>query len=350
MATNIVSLIMQAITPEILDRVSAAIGIDRATLQKAVSAGVPGILAALTSMLAKPGGAAKIESVTERQSASMVDNLSRTLGTPQQAAAVDQGLGSLSSILGGGVTNALAGALNKYAGLGDAGAKGLLGLLAPVVMRVLGQQAAAAPGGVAQLLEQQEDNIARALPSGFASYLKGSGVLAGMPDTGATLAARARSAPGAGNNWVWPVLGALVLLGIGWYLLGRGGHETTTADNTPVTQTEGQMRTSGSGAFTVAEQDIGKWIHKPVYSSDNRQIGEIVELNRGPDDKVTDFYLDSGTFLGMGSQRYHITADEIREVKPDGLVLTLSEADVKAMPSTPANQPVQPQGTQPATP
>ena len=59
------------------------------------------------------------------------------------------------------------------------------------------------------------------------------------------------------------------------------------------------MRTPGDNGFTVAQQDVGNWIHKPVYSSDNRKVGEIVELKRGPDDRVTDVYMDTESFLGM---------------------------------------------------
>ena len=64
---------------------------------------------------------------------------------------------------------------------------------------------------------------------------------------------------------------------------------------------------------------------RPVYSSDNKKVGEIIEIKRGPDDKVTEAYIDTGTFLGIGGTRYRVTSDQIQEVKPDGLVLTLKE-------------------------
>jgi hypothetical protein len=339
--TNIVTLITQFITPEMLGRVSSALGIDRATVQKAVGAGVPGILAALTSLLAKPGGASKIENAIDQQQPGLLTNIGKMLGTPQQATAVDAGLGSLSSLLGGGTTSVLANALNKYAGLGESGTKGLLGLLGPMVMGVLGEQSSSGRG-IAQLLESQKDNIARALPSGFASYLSDTGVLDQLPGAVASQAAGARSAYAAERprqtNWVLPVLGTLALLGLGWYLISRPSDRTTTADTTPTTQMQAETRAPGETAFMVAEQDIGKWMHRPVYSSDNTKVGEIVELSRGADDRVTDLYMDAETSLGIGGQRYRITADKIREVRPDGIVLTLSEGDVKAM-SPAADQP-----------
>ena len=91
--TNIVTLITQFITPEMLGRVSSALGVDRATIQKAVGAGVTGILAALTSLLAKPGGASKIENAIDQQQPGLLANIGKMLGTPQQATAVDAGSG-----------------------------------------------------------------------------------------------------------------------------------------------------------------------------------------------------------------------------------------------------------------
>ena len=327
--TNIVSLITQFITPEMAGRVSTALGIDRATLQKAFGAGVPGILAALSSLLARPGGATKIENVVNEQQPGFLSGIGSMLGTAQQSNMLDQGLGSLSSLLGGNTTSALTSALSRYAGVGDAGGKSLLGLLAPVVLGVLGQQQG--KGGVAQLLESQKDNIARAMPAGFADYLNGTGILDELPGSVASQAPRARPAYGAespSRNWMLPVLGALALVGLGWYMLSGPAPEATVATQS---NTETQMRLPGGTTFIVAEEDVGKWAHRPVFSSDNKKIGEIVEMILAPDNKVTDLYLDTGSFLGLGGQRYRVTADQIREVKPDGIVLTLTQADVKAM-------------------
>jgi hypothetical protein len=322
--------------------VSTALGIDRATLQKALGAGVPGILAALSSVVARPGGALKIENAVNEQQPGLLSSIGSMLGTPQQSNMLDQGLGSLSSLLGGSTTSALAGALSRYVGVGDANGKSLLGLLAPVVMGVLGQQKG--KGGVAQLIESQKDNIARAMPAGFANYLSGTGILDELPGAITSEASRLRPAHSGGESrsWILPALGTLALLALGWYLISRPSDRTTTADTTPTTQMQTQARAPGETAFMVAEQDIGKWMHRPVYSSDNTKVGEIVELSRGADDRVTNVYMDAETALGIGGQRYRITADKIREVRPDGIVLTLSEADVKAMAPAadqPASQP-----------
>ena len=82
----------------------------------------------------------------------------------------------------------------------------------------------------------------------------------------------------------------------------------------------------------VRADEAKNWIGRPVYSSDNKKIGEITEITRDSDNKVTELFIDTGSFLGIGATRYRVTSEQIQEVKPDGLVLTLKESEVKAVP------------------
>ena len=47
MAVNLVSLIMQFLTPDMIGRIASALGLDRNNTQTAIGAAVPGLLAAL---------------------------------------------------------------------------------------------------------------------------------------------------------------------------------------------------------------------------------------------------------------------------------------------------------------
>jgi hypothetical protein len=89
---------------------------------------------------------------------------------------------------------------------------------------------------------------------------------------------------------------------------------------------------AGSATFTVTEEAAKEWIGRPVYSSDNKRLGDIAALQRGPDDKVSELRADIGGFLGFGETRVRITADQIKEVKDDSLVVTLTEAEAKSLP------------------
>jgi PRC-barrel domain len=90
---------------------------------------------------------------------------------------------------------------------------------------------------------------------------------------------------------------------------------------------------SSGATFKVTEQDAKAWIGRPVYSSDNKKLGEIASLQRNGDNTVTSLNADIGGFLGFGETRVHIAGDQIKQVKDDSLVLTLPEAEVKALPA-----------------
>ena len=60
MAINLVSLVSQFLTPQLVGSLARAIGINEAVAQKLVAAAVPAILASLGTAAAAPGGAQKV--------------------------------------------------------------------------------------------------------------------------------------------------------------------------------------------------------------------------------------------------------------------------------------------------
>ena len=56
MAINLVSIVMQFLTPDMIGRIASALGLDRNSTQTAIGAAVPALLAALAGAAAKPGG------------------------------------------------------------------------------------------------------------------------------------------------------------------------------------------------------------------------------------------------------------------------------------------------------
>ena len=88
----------------------------------------------------------------------------------------------------------------------------------------------------------------------------------------------------------------------------------------------------GGGALTLTDDQVKIWIGKSVYSSDGKQVGEIADFKRGPDNKVTELHIDIGGFLGLGQTRVRATSDKLQEVKEDRMILNLSEADANSLP------------------
>jgi hypothetical protein len=328
MPTNLVTAVTKLLTPDTLSRLASGLGFDQTSVEKAASAGVPGLLAALVSNVAKPGGATMLGNAVAQQQPGLLSSLTNIIGSSGQNDLIESGMGTLSSLLGPSTMAVLTNAVRKYAGLDESASKGLMGFLGPLVMGVLGQQQRSAgldASGLAQLLLSQKDNIARALPAGFSRYLSGTGILDQVPGSASMQrAGEDDSAASPWSAWLVPALCVAALIALGAYLIGpRATKEVATAPP----------------AFTVTAEEVGNWTGKPVYSSDNKKIGEVVEIVRGPDNKLTEVVADTGTVLGMGAKRYRIASEKITEMKPDGVVVSLTESEVKSAPPASESHP-----------
>jgi hypothetical protein len=208
MATNLVSLVMQFLTPDMIARIASALGLDRNTAQSAISAAVPSLLAGFSNVAAQPGGPQKLFDAAKQQTGAL-ESFASTLGAGSQSSFIERGSQMLSSLLGGRDQSALAGAIGNFAGVGQGAAGSLLGMLAPVVMGTIAKQQgsnALDPSRIASLLASQKDNIAAALPSGLGNLLRGTGLLD-------SLGGAARTATAAGNEAAWASAGAARAVG-----------------------------------------------------------------------------------------------------------------------------------------
>jgi hypothetical protein len=238
MASNLVSLVMQFLTPDMVGRIATALGFDRNKVQSAISSAVPALLAAFNDVATQPGGAQKLADAARQQTGSF-GNLARVLAAGDQSSLLDKGSQLLSSLVSGQNQNALIGAITKFTGLGQGASGSLLEMLAPIVMGTIGQHQSAAgalnANGIANLFASQKDNIAAALPSGFDKLLSGTGLLSSLGDAARTATAagseatrtatsaaravgdtgqRAASAAAASSNWLYwlvPIAAAVAL-------------------------------------------------------------------------------------------------------------------------------------------
>jgi hypothetical protein len=84
-------------------------------------------------------------------------------------------------------------------------------------------------------------------------------------------------------------------------------------------------------AVTLSEEQAKQWVDKLVFSSDDKEIGEVAEFKRGTDNKVTELHADIGGFMGMGETRIRILPSQFK-LQGDRVVLTVSEAQAKELP------------------
>jgi hypothetical protein len=273
MATNLVSLIMQFLTPDIIARIAATLGLGRTETQTGVSAAVPALLAAFSGVADKPGGSQILTDAIKNQSG-VLDNIMSMVGGGSPSSLVERGSNLLTSLLGSQDQSALASAVGKFAGVGQSTGSSLIGMLGPVVMGIIGKQIGSRSldaGTVSGLLASQKEQIAQALPQGFAKLLGGTGILDSLDGAAETVAAaanqtgraanaaaaqvgqygssasrstgyagqQARAAASATPSWIYWAIPALVVAGLLFYLFGRGTEQVAQQTTPPpVTQTK----------------------------------------------------------------------------------------------------------------
>ncbi|NLS05813.1 DUF937 domain-containing protein [Rhizobium sp. P32RR-XVIII] len=264
MASNLVSSIMQLLTPDLIGRLAGALGLDAAKTQRAIAAAVPALLAGLGGIAAQSGGAQKIADAA-RQQGGALGNLAGMLTPNGQTSLGQTGSQILSSLFGAGDSGALANAVGSYAGLDKNASSSLLGMLAPIVMGGVAQQGGndLSANGVASLLASQKDNIVSALPSGVSDMLGGTGLLSALGGsmrtaTGQAAGRAAATASSVSNvsqrtasasaprRWLYWFIAALVILAALYYIFARPTEQTVPQSAVPTPN------------LTVGDIDVGK--------------------------------------------------------------------------------------------
>jgi len=85
------------------------------------------------------------------------------------------------------------------------------------------------------------------------------------------------------------------------------------------------------GALQQAFQGLAALRGRPVLSSDGKELGQVVEVNKGPDGKIESIQLELGRWLGLGSKAVTITADKFEQLA-DRIKLHLRGEEVQSMP------------------
>ena len=245
MITNLVSTITQSLPPDALTKIAASLGTDRTAAERGISAGVPGILAGLAHSASTPGGAQRLGSVVSQIHGMPPHEIVKHLLDADHRKLAKPGWSMLSSLAGSAFLQTLSSSIARFSRIGQAAAKDLLGLLAPVVLEFLRREQIAKgldSKGIASLLASQRGNIRRAMPGEMARHLQGGDI----PETGEPRAAETSRRPEAaqrrpaGTQALW-LLPAIMLASVAIYLLpmrdGRDAAQYTGQNITVVAKT-----------------------------------------------------------------------------------------------------------------
>src|SRR5688572_19885964 len=112
---------------------------------------------------------------------------------------------------------------------------------------------------------------------------------------------------------------------------------TVCGETEKIGQCLGQKKGSLSSACQTIIGAIGQrarglvgLVGMPVYSSDNKNLGQVVEVIKGSDNKVQSIQVDIGRVLGIGTKVITITSDKLERLP--GIKILLSEAEVRSLP------------------
>lgn len=244
MAINLVSLVSQFLTPQLVGSLARALGVNEAVAQKLVAAAVPTILASLGTAAAAPGGAQKVSDAISNSDPDILTKLGQA-ASGGNARFLNEGATLLNGLLGGGGLSSLVGALSQYSGATHPATQSLLGAVTHAAVGTIGQQDPSNwsdPSAILSLLNSQKSAISAALPSEVSRALGASGLLAGLGGAAAaaaqtasstvssartaasaTASSAARSAQAASSSsgfpmWAIILIVIVVLLAIWWFL------------------------------------------------------------------------------------------------------------------------------------
>ena len=86
-----------------------------------------------------------------------------------------------------------------------------------------------------------------------------------------------------------------------------------------------------AGSIILSQQDEKQWIGKPVYSSDEKKIGEVTSFRRGPGGEVVGLNAGIGGFLGLGETHVMMTTSQFK-LQGDRVIANVLSADAKSLP------------------
>ncbi|MDX2205285.1 MAG: hypothetical protein NW223_21235 [Hyphomicrobiaceae bacterium] len=124
---------------------------------------------------------------------------------------------------------------------------------------------------------------------------------------------------------IFPVAATALLLG-----LAVASAQTTTPGTTNMPGA-GAATTGAASKVTLTDAQAKTWIDKPVFSSDNQEIGEVSAFKRGSDNVVTELHADLGGMMGMGETRVKLMPEQFK-LQNDRVILNMTREQARNLP------------------
>jgi hypothetical protein len=209
---SLVSTITSMVTPMIVDRIAATLGINSSLVRTGINMALPMIIGAFATKAAAPGGAAALQSAMGQVNPNLFGSLDAMLSGGQKDSFMESSNSMMGSLLGSGVANQLVSSLGSKAGLGGGAAAALVPLVSQMALSGLSKSTSGMDAsGIAKLLGDEAKGL-------------------GLPNLQAPSMPAAPSGGGIGK---WIGLAAAAVVGfIGYNYLSGSKPEVPTAQVT----------------------------------------------------------------------------------------------------------------------
>ena len=241
MSFNIVDLIKDQFSEQLVGQFGTILGATNDQTTGALSGALPGLLSGLVKSTGNPGGIGALFDAVEKQDDNLLGNIGNLLGSDQSSDIAQQGNSILTSLLGDGALGQLAGVIANFAGISRSNTSSLIGMLTPIVIGVIKKKALDGEMNASSLsgmLGDQGKNIDAAMPQGFSAQLQSAGFfdsIAAAPmaaistpeaPKAPTYEAPTSSNPG-GSSMKW-LIALVAVVALGWFGMQYMGKKAAT--------------------------------------------------------------------------------------------------------------------------
>ena len=211
MSINIMSMVKDAVSQQVMNKIGGMIGLDQSKTSSAFETAAGSILGGLMNKASSPAGAEAVFGAAQKQDTGILDKLGDLLdGGEATDNFQKQGGGILDMVFGSGNQQAQE-AVGSSLGLGSGIVGKLMSMAAPILMGVIGnyvKSKALNAVGLSSLLGEQKSHLSNILPSSLASNLGFGSMLGSATNAASNVAGAASNVAGSVGNAASNVAGA----------------------------------------------------------------------------------------------------------------------------------------------
>ncbi len=211
MSINIMSMVKDAVSQQVMNKIGGMIGLDQSKTSSAFEMAAGSILGGLMNKASSPAGAEAVFGAAQKQDTGILDKLGDLLDGGEATDNFQKQCGGILDMVFGSGNQQAQEAVGSSLGLGSGIVGKLMSMAAPILMGVIGnyvKSKALNAVGLGSLLGEQKSHLGGLLPSSLTNNLGFGNLLGSATAAASNVAGAASSAAGSVGNAASNVAGA----------------------------------------------------------------------------------------------------------------------------------------------